>query len=220
MVAIMYDGIAFLAANGDGTFQDPIYSDSTFQLCCQLVASDVSGDGKLDLVNVNAGSGVVVMLGNGDGTFQAPATYGSPGQVLFGNPGRRRFQFRRHRRYWHGKPGRLYRESRCLFVLERADAQVCSRSLNFGTEPIRKTAAPKKITLTNSGNGPLKLSIIIVAGDFLQTNNCGKRREIGKSCTIEVSFKPKSKGVRTRLVRIADNTTASPQTVHLKGTGD
>jgi len=114
----MYDGIAFLAANGDGTFQDPIYSDSTFQLCCQLVASDVSGDGKLDLVNVNAGSGVVVMLGNGDGTFQAPATYGSPGQVLFGNPGRRRFQFRRHRRYWHGKPGRLYRESRCLFVLE------------------------------------------------------------------------------------------------------
>ena len=49
------DGKAFLAANGDGTFQDPIYSDSTFHLCCQLVASDVSGDGKLDLVNVNAG---------------------------------------------------------------------------------------------------------------------------------------------------------------------
>jgi hypothetical protein len=90
-------------------------------------------------------------------------------------------------------------------------------SLNFGTEPVRKTAAPKKITLTNSGNGPLKLSIIIVTGDFLQTNNCGKRREIGKSCTIEVSFKPKSKGVRTGLVRIADNATASPQTV-LKGT--
>jgi hypothetical protein len=73
--------------------------------------------------------------------------------------------------------------------------------------------------LTNSGNGPLKFSIT-VTGDFLQTSNCGKRREIGKSCTIEVSFKPKSKGVRTGLVRIADNASASPQTVHLKGTGD
>jgi hypothetical protein len=87
VVAITYDGIAFLVGNGDGTFQNPIYSDSTFQLCCQLVANDVSGDGKLDLVNVNAGSGVVVMVGNGDGTFQAPATYGSPGQVYSGTLG-------------------------------------------------------------------------------------------------------------------------------------
>jgi hypothetical protein len=86
-------------------------------------------------------------------------------------------------------------------------------SLNFGTELVGKTTAPKKITLTNSGNGPVKLSITV-------TGNCGKRREIGKSCTIEVSFKPKSKGVRTGLVRIADNASASPQTVHLKGAGD
>jgi PPE-repeat protein len=87
VVAITYDGIAFLVGNGEGTFQNPIYSDSTFQLCGQLVASDVSGDGKLDLVNVNAGSGVVVMVGNGDGSFQAPATYASPGQVYSGTLG-------------------------------------------------------------------------------------------------------------------------------------
>jgi hypothetical protein len=128
------------------------------------------------------------------------------------NPGSRRFQFRTDwasaRSSTKGKRFSRYR---------RPGLPI---SLNFGTEPVRKTAAPKKITLTNSGNGPLKLSIIIVTGDFLQTNNCGKRREIGKSCTIEVSFKPKSKGVRTGLVRIADNASASPQTEHLKGTGD
>jgi len=93
-------------------------------------------------------------------------------------------------------------------------------SLNLGTESVGKTTAPKKIILTNSGNAPLKLSSITVTGDFLQTNNCGKRRAIGKSCTIEITFKPKAKGVRTGLMSIADNASVSPQKVHLKGTGD
>jgi hypothetical protein len=220
VVAITYDGIAFLVGNGDGTFQNPIYSDSTFQLCCQLVASDIGGDGKLDLVNVNAGSGVVVMVGNGDGTFQAPATYGSPGQVYSGTLGVGDFNSDGIADIGMANQGVYTGKAVVSLYLSVPTPSLFPISLNFGTEPVGKTAAPKKITWTNSGNGPLKLSIIIVTGDFLQTDNGGKRREIGKSCTIEVSFQPKSKGVRTGLVRIADNATASPQTVHLKGTGD
>jgi hypothetical protein len=93
-------------------------------------------------------------------------------------------------------------------------------ALNFGTESIGKSTAPKKITLNNSGNSSLRLSSITVTGDFLQTNNCGKRRPIGKSCTINVSFKPTAKGVRTGTLSVADNAAANPQKILLKGTGD
>jgi len=42
-----------------------------------VVAADVNGDGKLDLIGLTSG-GVEVLLGNGDGTFQAPKTSSSP----------------------------------------------------------------------------------------------------------------------------------------------
>jgi hypothetical protein len=220
VVAITYDGIAFLVGNGDGTFQDPVYSDSAFQFCCQLIASDVSGDGKLDLVNVNAGSGVVVMLGNGDGTFQAPVTYGSPGQVASGTLGVGDFNSDGTSDIGMANQGDYTGKTVVSLYLSEPTPYIFPTALNFGTEGVGKTTAPQKIKLTNSGNAPLKLSSITVTGDFLETNNCGQGRGIGKSCTIEVSFKPKAKGVRTGLVTIVDNASVSPQEVHLKGTGD
>ena len=220
VVALTYDGIAFLAGNGDGTFQNPTYSDSTLQFCCQLVASDISGDGKLDLVNVYAGSGVAVMLGNGDGTFQAPLTYGAPGQVASGTLGVGDFNSDGIADIGMANSGVYTGKSVVSLYLSLPTPYLYPTALNFGTEGVGKTTAPKKIELTNAGNAPLKLSSITATGDFLETNNCGERREIGKSCTIEVSFKPKAKGVRTGLVTIIDNATVSPQKVHLKGTGD
>ena len=40
-----------------------------------LVAVDVNGDGKIDIVAMTPYNGVFVFLGNGDGTFQAPTAY-------------------------------------------------------------------------------------------------------------------------------------------------
>jgi len=40
-----------------------------------IVAADVNGDGKLDLVGATPNNGVYVFIGNGDGSFQAPANY-------------------------------------------------------------------------------------------------------------------------------------------------
>src|SRR5579863_300095 len=40
-----------------------------------IVASDVNGDGKLDLVALTPYNGVFIYLGKGDGTFQAPVAY-------------------------------------------------------------------------------------------------------------------------------------------------
>jgi hypothetical protein len=45
-----------------------------------VALADVNGDGKLDLLVANYGSGTVgVLLGNGDGTFQTAVAYGSGG---------------------------------------------------------------------------------------------------------------------------------------------
>jgi uncharacterized protein (TIGR03437 family) len=53
--------------NGDGSFQA---SPPVAILVGVLSAADMNGDGKADLVQVNANSDVVIYLSNGDGTFQ------------------------------------------------------------------------------------------------------------------------------------------------------
>ncbi|MGB9146981.1 MAG: VCBS repeat-containing protein [Acidobacteriaceae bacterium] len=77
-------GLIFRAGNGDGSFQAPVTAATASDGAAQLVAADVNGDGKLDLVGLPAygnypeapnGTGLAVWLGNGDGTFQAPQVY-------------------------------------------------------------------------------------------------------------------------------------------------
>ena len=63
--------VAVLLGKGDGTFQTAVnYDTGIFNTSSinWMVAADVNGDGKPDLVAV--GDGIAVLLGNGDGTFQ------------------------------------------------------------------------------------------------------------------------------------------------------
>jgi hypothetical protein len=77
-------GLIFRAGNGDGSFAAPVTAASAPKGAAALVAADVNGDGKLDLVGLPAygnygeapnGTGLAIWLGNGDGTFQAPVVY-------------------------------------------------------------------------------------------------------------------------------------------------
>ena len=63
--------MSVLLGNGDGTFQ-PERRFPFEEPLSSLLAADVNGDGRPDLVTANDYSDdVSVLLGNGDGTFQA-----------------------------------------------------------------------------------------------------------------------------------------------------
>ena len=74
--------VSVLMNNGDGTFQSPVSYSTGAWLADSVGVADVNGDGKLDVVVVDAigtsgdGNGAIsVLLGNGDGSLQAPVTY-------------------------------------------------------------------------------------------------------------------------------------------------
>jgi hypothetical protein len=76
--------LAVLFGNGDGTFQPPVTSTGVSSPTL-MVAKDVNGDGKADLVISNSTGSTaqtVVLLGKGDGTFQAPGAP-LPGSPFF-----------------------------------------------------------------------------------------------------------------------------------------
>ena len=77
-------GISVLLGNGDGTFKTHVDYSVTAN---GLAASDVTGDGKLDLVTGNVDNTsqverINVLPGRGDGTFQSPFLYATGVQRL------------------------------------------------------------------------------------------------------------------------------------------
>jgi len=75
-----WGSLAFLAGNGDGTFQPAVPISVNFGQAdvWKMIAADFNGDGKLDLAFSGGAwnsAAVLVVLGNGDGTFQNPVTY-------------------------------------------------------------------------------------------------------------------------------------------------
>ena len=80
-----YEAISVLLGNGDGTFQAHVDYTTTsttdpFGNVYSVIATDLNGDGKLDLAAANNG-GASVLLGNGDGTFRPFTSYQSTGQA-------------------------------------------------------------------------------------------------------------------------------------------
>jgi hypothetical protein len=215
-------GIAFLAGNGDGTFKTQVYSDAGLQLSGFLIASDFSGDGKLDLASRSGFdyAGAIVMGGNGDGTFGPPTEFDSDSNG-YGTASPIAGDFNSDGVSDLGLPGEnpLTNAPVVFLYLSTPTPNLQPTALNFGSEQVGKTSSPKKVKLTNAGNSKLKISSITVSGDFLEQNNCGKGLAVGKSCTIQISFKPTAKGVRTGDVSVADNAPGRTQKISLQGTG-
>jgi hypothetical protein len=76
----------------------------------------------------------------------------------------------------------------------------------------------KMLTLSNLGETDLTVSAVKTTGDFSAVTNC-KVVAPGKSCAIDVIFKPTARGERTGIFTIEDNATTRIQTARLTGTG-
>lgn len=73
------DLAAVQLGNGDGTFQPAVTVSTGGYNGRAVLAVDLNGDGKLDLVSANLGSSnFSVMLGKGDGTLAPAVTYAAP----------------------------------------------------------------------------------------------------------------------------------------------
>jgi hypothetical protein len=86
------------------------------------------------------------------------------------------------------------------------------------------TSAAQSITLQNTGNATLNISSIVVGGTNASvfadtTTGCGTALNAGASCTIAVTFSPTSASTYSATLTVADNASATPQSVALSGTG-
>jgi hypothetical protein len=96
-------------------------------------------------------------------------------------------------------------------------------SLAFGNQAVDMTSAAQTVALNNTGNATLSIASLALTGtnasDFDQSNTCGSSLAAGAKCTIVVMFTPSVTGTEAASLSIADNSSASPQTVPLSGAG-
>lgn len=72
--------VALFTGNGDGTFQPPTPIE-VGHACTFIAATDLSGDGNLDLATSDQDGSATVLLGVGNGGFGKPTTYPTRGKL-------------------------------------------------------------------------------------------------------------------------------------------
>jgi hypothetical protein len=96
-------------------------------------------------------------------------------------------------------------------------------SETFSSRTVGTTSGARTVKLTNSGGASLSITSIALTGgeadDFVLTKGCGSSLAASASCTLSVSFKPASSGLKKATIAVADNASGSPQSVGLSGTG-
>jgi dienelactone hydrolase len=108
-------------------------------------------------------------------------------------------------------------------TISSGTVELVPNGVNFGSAFVNGTGRSEQVTLTNTGTTALTINGITMTGtdpaDFSQTNNCGMSVPAAGSCTLTLTFKPKSGGTRSADVSIRDSSSDSPQQIGLSGTG-
>src|SRR5205807_7630216 len=80
----LYDSIAVLLGNGDGSFQAPLFSQSPGNNNYQIAVADLNNDGKLDVITrTGLPETLYVSLGSGDGNFLPAYAIWSPPNTIY-----------------------------------------------------------------------------------------------------------------------------------------
>lgn len=99
-----------------------------------------------------------------------------------------------------------------------------STSLSFAARTVGTISPTQTISIENPGTATLTISAIGITGtgaaSFHQTHTCGSTLPAGANCSVTVTFKPTVVGTLGASLTFTDNTTGSPQTILLAGTGN
>ena len=95
-------------------------------------------------------------------------------------------------------------------------ATVSPASLTFPSTPTGVVSASQTSTFTNTGTTALSINLILLQGQFKQTNNCGGSVAAGAVCTFTITYNPTSTGPATGSIDVSDN--AGDQIISLSGT--
>jgi hypothetical protein len=95
-------------------------------------------------------------------------------------------------------------------------ASLTPASFDFGSVPVSTSSSSQAFTYSNTGDLPLTVSSVSVAADFNQTNNCPASLAVNTSCSINVTFAPRSTGTQTANLAGSGSAAASAS---LTGTG-
>ncbi len=211
-------GVAVLLGNGDGTFQQAVYYDTNFPTW--VLATDLNGDGKIDLAASNFGlsaqdpSGVTVFRGNGDGTFKPGVFYlvGVQGNYVVAG------DFNGDR-----KPDLVLVDGLGDAAITLLNTGVVVLSpptpLNFKSQAVGTTSSPLTVKLANTGTTTLRIASMKASAEFAVTSTCGSSVAAGGKCTISATFSPTQKGAEQGTITIIDSASTKPQVIELLGTG-
>lgn len=107
-------------------------------------------------------------------------------------------------------------------VVQGAIGSASPAALNFGSVTVGISSGTQIATLTNTGNLALSLTSIAASfsnGTYTQSNNCGSSLAAAASCTVTLTWDPKSAGGMTGSLMFSDSATNTPQVVTISGTG-
>jgi hypothetical protein len=96
-------------------------------------------------------------------------------------------------------------------------------SVEFGTQMVNTTSAPRAATVTNTGSSPQPVRGRMNGEpgqwqDFAFTNDCPSMLVVGASCTFNITFTPSATGRRSASLNV-DGTFDEEGSVNLIGTG-
>jgi hypothetical protein len=200
------DGLAVLLGNGEGSFQSPVYYNTTGLGAGYVIVADMNLDGKLDVIVPSGPPALDVFWGNGDGTLTSAKGFASS---VGGLP----------------TVGDLNGDGLPDIVMANPKYGIGSM-LNTGVVGFSPSTAPinflqpseQTVKLTNNGKKTLSINSIKESGAAFQMHEtCGSSLRAGASCSISVLFKLKSAGTYTGLITLVDGASSKPQFIELSG---
>jgi hypothetical protein len=95
-------------------------------------------------------------------------------------------------------------------------------SLTFSKQAVNTTSTSKEVTLKNTGTATLDIGSIGLAlgtNFAISKNTCTSTLNVGKTCTVRVTFTPTKVGELSDTLTFTDNASGNPQGVPVSGDG-